>query len=326
MSHNKVTFCVENAGNTCYIDSLLMGLFFEESVIERLLTSDIKDGPNSGTIMYLQEYIKLHFVDNVRNGLSVMTDVIMMLRELLIENGWKKDLPEEYFEQQDVNEFFTFLMDILNGPLLEIQRTTITELNSLDESAVETSDIEKIPFIPLSIPLTNIDTNINANIHIKDMFRLWMYENHSTVKRLIKYDNNVEEKDVLAMNTYNITNIPYFVAFGINRFRHDNITNLTIRDNTSIEIQQNIKLHDTNTSMLNQHSWRFHAVICHRGDSIKYGHYYTLLCKKVGMNNYKYYIFDDLKVPCLEEVNMSDPQITNQLKKEGVFIIYRYNA
>ena len=46
MSSNT-NFVVENAGNTCYIDSLLISLFFEESIIDRLLNNDVKQGPNS---------------------------------------------------------------------------------------------------------------------------------------------------------------------------------------------------------------------------------------------------------------------------------------
>ena len=67
--------------------------------------------------MYLQEYIRLHFVNNIRAGISVLAEIINMLRELLIENGWNKELPDEHLKQQDVNEFYTFLIDILNHPI-----------------------------------------------------------------------------------------------------------------------------------------------------------------------------------------------------------------
>ncbi|AYV82313.1 MAG: ubiquitin carboxyl-terminal hydrolase [Homavirus sp.] len=307
-----MNFVVENAGNTCYIDSLLMALFFEESIIERLLTTDVRSDQNAGTAMYLQEYIKLNFIDNIRAGLSVTADVMSMLRELLIENGWKKDLIDEHIEQQDVNEFFTFLIDVLNGPLMEIQRSTITEVEVEADNTDDVGPIEKIPFIPLSIP----ETNTESSLHIKDLLKTWMFENYSNVKRII----NGREKTITALNSYHVVNIPYMVALGINRFKNDGI-----KDKTHIEIQRNILLHNNNnTTPLNNHSWTFHSVVCHKGSSLKQGHYYALLCKKIDKNNYKYYKFDDLATPSLEEVSMSDPDITSQLKTDCVFIIYKY--
>jgi uncharacterized UBP type Zn finger protein len=290
-------FIIENAGNTCYIDSLLMGLFFEESIIDRLLNGNIKSDENYGVVLYLQEYIKLNFVDVMRSNMSIMSDTIIMLRELLIENGWKKELYDEHFNQQDVTEFYTFLINIFNGPQIEITSNSIND-NNYNNIKV----IEKIPFIPLSL-FNNTNTNINTNI--KDMIKNWMFN---------KYD------------TYTMVNTPYIIALSINRFTSSN----NKKNNTSVELQQNIRLHEQNflnsTLIFDHRIWTFHAATCHKGDSINSGHYYTLLCKKITKNSYKYYIFDDLKIPCLEEVDMKNSKIANQLKTECVFVIYKYST
>ena len=47
-------FIIENAINTCYIDSLLMGLLYKPSLIDNILNKDLK----SSFGIYLQEYIK----------------------------------------------------------------------------------------------------------------------------------------------------------------------------------------------------------------------------------------------------------------------------
>ena len=56
-------FIIENAINTCYIDSLLMGLLYKSSSINNILTNDIKNSIG----IYLQEYIKerLQLLDEI---------------------------------------------------------------------------------------------------------------------------------------------------------------------------------------------------------------------------------------------------------------------
>lgn len=314
IKNNSINFIVENAINTCYIDSLLIGLFYDESIIDRLLTSDIKDDLNAGLIIYLQEFIKYNFVDNVRANKSVLREIMDTMRSLFLEVGWNNYIQDDYMEQQDVNEFFTFLLNVFNGPLLELQRTTIIE-NGMSENE-EVGNVEKIPFIPLSIPTDNSKTSLQ----IKDLLKIWLFDNYSDIKRSIKTDNGYTEVSVIGLNSYHIINVPYIVGISINRFKNDGK-----RDNIHIDIQKKIRLHN-NISSFNPHSWVFHSAICHKGDSLKFGHYYTLVCKKISKNTYKYYKFDDLNTPCLEEVSMSDPEITNQLKTECVFIIYKYST
>ena len=62
-----------------------------------------------------------------------------------------------------------------------------------------------------------------------------------------------------------------------------------------IEIQKRIQLHN-DIPMLNQCSWTFHAAICHRGESIKQGHYYALICKKMD----RFYKFDHINGTLLD--------------------------
>lgn len=297
-------FIVENAINTCYIDSLLMALFYSPSVIENLLNND----PKNGTAIYLQEYVKFNFINQIRNNKSILEDTVNMIRTICIQLGWKNNTnnTEEYFEQQDITEFFIFLLDLFNGPTIEIQRKTITDTFS-DE--IEIGTIEKIPFIPLLIPDNVKETSI------KDMLHNWLYDNHSEIKKLIYTDKGQVEQVVSGLNIYNIVNIPYMICLNINRFKGG--TN--IRDNTDVIIQKKINPL-TNSIYKLQNDWIFHAVICHHGDSLKNGHYYTVL-----FHNNKYYLFDDQQIPSLVEVSMSDNTLTNSIKKECVFVIYKIN-
>lgn len=278
LKRNIESFFVENAGNTCYIDSLLVALFYPFSSIDTLLQKDIANF----NAIYLQEYIKIHMIDNMRENKSVSSDSMEMIRNLCFNNGWMYEAItsiDDYMEQQDVNEFFIFLMNMFDNEMIKIKSNV---MDSSNNKSVEQEEI--IPFIPFSIP------EGKTQISIKDLLH-----------------NNCFE------NTLHITNVPNIIAMSINRF-----TNEGTRNNINIDIQKKIKPF-ANRSMINNHEWIFHAAVCHKGETIKLGHYYTLLC----INN-KWYIFDDLNIPCVREVNMTDKEVTTEIRKDCVFIIYRF--
>lgn len=285
-------FIVENAGNTCYIDALIMGLFYQKEAHSTFLKTEV----NNGMAIYLQEYIIHNFLNKVKNEKSVLTDDIMMLRELCIQNGWKIDTAEIY-EQQDVAKFYSFLINLLKGQQVEIKRTSVCE--SMSENGI----IERIPLIPLSFPnLKDIDT-----IKVSEMIHSWMYENYT------KRTDFEDTKTVSSLNTYNITNIPTVLPFSINRF-----DSFGKRNDTKVIIQKKIVI-NIQYEQLEKHYWIFQSAICHRGDSVKSGHYYTLLnC------NGKYYIFDDLSTPSMVAIDMANQKIVDIIKKECVLLIYRY--
>ncbi len=244
-------FVVENAGNTCYIDSLIMGLFYPKEAYMTFLKTDV----NNGMAIYLQEYITHNFLNKVKNEKSVLSTDIMMLRELCFQNGWKTEA-DEIYEQHDVNEFYAFLMGLLKGQMIEIKRTSVCE--SLPNKN-DNGTIERIPFIPLSlINFKDIET-----VPVSKLIDNWMYENYVKIKR--------DEKIVSALNTYNIVNTPSILALSINRF--DNFGN---RNGTPVIIQKKIVI-NVQFDMVEQHYWVFQSAICHRGNNAKSGHYYSLI-------------------------------------------------
>jgi len=243
------------------------------------------------------------------------------LKYILLQCGW---LDYDQIDcQQDVNEFYTFLCDILNITLIEMTKQTYSTSYSADNN---TGITEKVPFISLSIPY---DENLKAcphdKIFVKDMLYEWLYTNEVTVKRPVT-SNSTEEVNVNALNVYHIHNIPEFVALSINRF-----PSVDVRLDTDVIIQKRLcPFKNTGNSTIQDIEWCFHAAICHKGQTLKSGHYYSLLCKKHQDNssnnsnhvNTKWYIFNDLEQPSLCEVDMDDPVIISQIKKECVFLIY----
>lgn len=304
-SDNKNLFVIENGYNTCYIDALLMSLFYKPSCyLDGLLISEPKDPIH----IYLQEIIKTKFVDKVRKNISVCADVMNEIRTYANICGWKQNLPEELFEQQDVNEFYTFLLDVINSPLIEIQRQTISE--ALDSKS-DLGEIEKIPFINLNVP-SDVDSTT-----IKELLNIWMNNNMVDIKREIINKKGIKTiESVKGLNIYKIMNVPTFVGISLNRFSLDSNKRVV----TQIDIQKRIKLHHIS----DDHDglrWKIHAFICHQGEKSKSGHYYAVIFS----NENTWLIFDDKAVPSVKEIDIKQLEVAESIKREIVFAIYCYD-
>jgi len=322
-NNNKFLFIVENGYNTCYISSLLMSLFYKPSYLDNILNCD----PKSACYFYLQDIIKIKFVDNVRKNISVSAEIMNEIRNYCNICGWKNENINEIINQQDVNEFYTFIIDAMNIYPIEIQRHTITEALSNEN---DTGRIEKIPFINLTIPTQDNLTNTKDNnilkkkednkkdeLSVKELLNNWLNHNIVDIKREIINDFGEKEiKYVKALNIYKVMNVPLFVAISINRFSSIE----SKKNKIKIDIKKKIKLHNTGENK--GIKWKIHSIICHKGETIRTGHYYSII---FGSDN-KWLIFDDLIIPSLKQVNIKDTAIMNKIKEECVFLIYTYDG
>lgn len=300
MNKEERLVIVENGFNTCYIDSLLMSLFYTPSIIyNNMLECD----PVNPEFLYLQEMIKTNFVEPLRKdtSIAITSDTINEIRNYSFINGWKLSEPEELSEQQDVTEYFTFLLENFNNQTIHVERTTITEgIRSNDDNG----HLEKLPFITLNVNEYDYETNI------KNLLNTWFNDNTVDVRRETIEDNNKILKDIKGLNIYKICNVPYIVPLYINRFTSVESTKLL----TKIDINKKIRL------IQDSHlRWTIHSVICHTGNSLKEGHYYSIL-----ITNNKWLMFDDLSIPSLREIDMSDLELIDKIKRECVFLIYKY--
>ena len=206
-----------------------------------------------------------------------------MLRTLCFQIGWRNNNLNEFYDQQDVNEFYIFITSLFENEPIILKKKVVTT-----DKEVSDYDKENIPFIPLSL-----QEDIN-NDTVKNMLNRWLYDNIQ--------EYNGENR----LCTYNIVNSPLILALSINRFNNNESRILT-----DVIIQRKLNI--------NYEEWIFHAAVCHIGDTLKHGHYYTLI---KGVDN-KWFLFDDLETPCIKECKMDDKQITDRLKKECVFLIYK---
>ncbi|KAI1111079.1 ubiquitin carboxyl-terminal hydrolase-domain-containing protein [Nemania sp. NC0429] len=105
----------ENRGNvTCYLDALLFAMFAKLDAFECMLKADIRDDePRRKLVVLLRLWVNM-----LRSGKLIETDMTEHIQEALAECGWKeaRDL-----EQQDTSEAFAFITETLQLPLLTLQ-------------------------------------------------------------------------------------------------------------------------------------------------------------------------------------------------------------
>lgn len=180
-----------------------------------------------------------------------------------------------------------------------------------NNKSIMSEDIEMIRTISSHIGWKETNENVINNFY---SFLMEIFENTS-----IDLGNNFASYIPLVLpesvNSINISeildssciqNVPYLIGLSINRVGGIK---------TNVNIQK--KISTKKTDIIHNTEWYFHAAICHK-DTIDNDHYYTLL-----INNNKWFIFDDLHVPCIHEVKMDDPNVTNMIKKECVFLLYK---
>lgn len=297
-------FVVENGLNTCYIDSLLMALFYKQSTyLDNILYCEPKDS----LYIYLQEVIKHKFVTPIRNNISVLASDMNEIRLNAHICGWLAgSTPDELLDQQDVNEFYSFLLDVTNGQNIKIQRQTIYENND----NTEFGEIESLPFISLSVPDNTDKTSV------KELLNDWM--NNNVVHNIEKYIIKNEKKElnlVNGLNFYKIINVPMFIGLSFNRFGNNQT-----RIQTMIDVQKKIKLYHINDENEGLR-WTIHSLICHKGESNNNGHYYSIIYS----SDNKWLIFDDLSIPCLQEIDIKNQAVASIIQIEVVFVIYCFD-
>jgi len=282
-------FIIDNNNNISYINSLLFGLFYTITCTENLLHNNVSDSFK----IYLQETILTYFVDKIRNHKSININGIESIRNICFYNGWLNSNINKYYDNQNVADFYTFLMVTLNNNPIIIDETIITE------SLLNNKKIKNV-INTMTIPII-----LNKNTTIKQSFILWSD---------YIYESNVENDidHTVTSIQRSITNVPQIIAFKINRW--DNKGN---KIKFQVDIEKKFK--SNYQSIISEHSWTFLCAICFSGENSKIGHYYTILSN---LNNY--YIFDDTKIPCLCEINKPDDNLINKLKQDTVLVIYKY--
>lgn len=283
-SLSKIQPCVvENGLNTCYLDALFAAMFYRPSIIDGILEKDPKDA----SAIFLQELIKMKFVEPLRRHYSISENIMNEIRNYAVICGWCKD--DDYVdEQQDVSEFYIFLINLLSVQYIEFEKTATDE-----DFKVVSSVKEKLPYIPLH--------PVDDSHSVRDLLKIWIDL------------NIVELQNKTYHHYYKLSNIPSYIPLHINRF---NVTGERIK--TKIDIMERIMFFNINDTTQKNLRWKIHSIVCHTGETMKSGHYYTVLLT----NDRKWLLFDDKHIPSIKQIDINDYDIRDTIMMECMFLFY----
>jgi ubiquitin C-terminal hydrolase len=273
---------VENGFNTCYIDSLLVSLFYKnnDNLLNILETTPIK--PEA---IYLQEIIKLKFVKAIQRNYSITSCTMNEIRNYSIICGWSQD--GDIDGQKECYKFYNFIANLFNVQPIEFEILEIKD-------NILTNNLKKISLPYISLNLTRDD-------NIKNLLSNWINSeltNNNTVKHIY--------------NCYKLINIPQFIIININRADYHGK-----RNNYKLDIMKRIKLFGISDTSQNYLKWKIHSIICHRGENYNSGHYYSIIA-----NQKKWLLFDDNLIPSFQQIELEDTDIRDQIMLESVMLVY----
>lgn len=182
----------EDGYNTSYIYSLLIGMFYSQSILYNIL---LESDPINIYFIYLQECIKNELIEPMRKYKNILipSSTINKIRNYSFINGWKLDNPNILMNEHNVDEYYDFFIKNISNEsiilsdknnnqnnllylniILNTNKTTIKkELNDymLNKTLVNVPNI-----IPIKISRNNDNSEIDINKKIKfssDLNKRW---------------------------------------------------------------------------------------------------------------------------------------------------------
>jgi Ubiquitin carboxyl-terminal hydrolase len=112
-SNIKMKGSQNRQGVTCYLDSTLFSMFSRLDSFEAMLYNNFPDRPRNKLSFLLRLWVNL-----LRTGQLITTDVTAIIQECIKECGWKEAAE---LQQHDASEAFTFITGKLELPLLTLK-------------------------------------------------------------------------------------------------------------------------------------------------------------------------------------------------------------
>ena len=188
------------------------------------------------------------------------------------------------YDKKCIFLFYEFIQCILEFEEIKYNEHSLLNNNIIKE--------EKTKYIEL-----NLDLNLRNN-NVKNLLDNWILNN-----------NKIKEKNKNNLDIIKITNFPKIIAIKINRNTKDKLNQIDLIINKKICLFNFSRNYD-----LEKIRWNISAIVC---KSINKNNYYSVFKK-----NNKWFLFNDLNIPCLEEMSMANNLITNKIKKESCLLFY----
>lgn len=109
----KLLGAVNRLSVSCYLDALLFAMFARLDSYEAMLYDNYEDKPRKRLAGTLRLWVNM-----LRKGLLITTDVTRNLQEAMVDCGWKEAMKTQ---QQDPSEAFGFITEKLGLPLMTLK-------------------------------------------------------------------------------------------------------------------------------------------------------------------------------------------------------------
>ena len=229
---------VENGYNTCYIDSVLICLFYKNDMHFLL-----EEKPRKPEGYYLQELIKNKFINPIQRNYYINSNTINEIRNYSVICGWSSD--GNITDQKNCNEYICFILDLFNSKPIQFEIFEISNNIITDNTEY------------LTLPYINLIPQKDDTIH--NLLQYWINS------KIYSPNDNI-------IKCYKLIQIPRFIMCYIDRFN-----NTHIKNNYKIDIMKRIKFFNINDQTQKYIKWKIHGIICHKdGNSLNCGHYYTI--------------------------------------------------
>lgn len=225
---DKIPCVIEGGYNTSYITSLLSAFFYKEN---EHLKSILLNQPNNNSGYYLQELIKVNYIEPIRKHYTIKSDILNEIRNYLLINGFlSKENIMNSFKIQSITELYIFLSEYLNSQKMEFDISKIK-----DGKLIETDNLHKLSMIELKVN--------NKNTSIRELFLNWI------TTTLLK-----EQEEYYC---YKLKDVPSYLCFYLKREKQE--------ENTMIDIMNKIKFFKNSDPTQNYIKYIIHSLICFDG-------------------------------------------------------------
>ncbi|KAJ5495389.1 hypothetical protein N7539_000505 [Penicillium diatomitis] len=177
----KLLGAVNRQGVTCYLDALLFSMFAHLDCFEAMLYKSFSDEPRRKLAICLRFWVNL-----LRAGKLITTDITKFLQETLAECGWEDAAK---LRQQDASEAFTFITEKLELPLLTLK------MDIYHTGKEDVSDDHKFVnerLLEVAIPPEPTDGHV---LTLEDCLEAY-FNNRIEVKRYMERRNTLSSQSV----------------------------------------------------------------------------------------------------------------------------------
>lgn len=278
-------FVVERGNNMVII--MLFTLFYPLSDVNVLL----QNHTDNIIWIYLQEFISYHFVERIRHGGTIVETISENLSRLFFLTGFKCD---EMNEDLMVSLWEFSMTHLKCDPMIVSTKVSTTSLFALGDR----EDKLNMHTIKLSIPANGEMQNI------RQLLRQWFYKEEKIHEEDYVGDSDSDNDLVTCVVTREICNFPKLIGFHLTR------TDKTVQ----VDIPKKISI--VAHKSLSNPKWIFHCMMCY---SQKHKLYYTIMLDR---DHYVAYYGYEMGYSC--DINLTDPEICKQVRRDVFFVVYRF--